>query len=159
MKSLLLATCLLFTTPFVLHAECECGKGKGSEPVCTCKDDCQCEKAKMTKLPSGLSYKDTKEGKGKSPKKGDTVVVNYTGWLQKNGKKFDSSLDRGEPFSFKIGEGQVIPGWDEGVMTMKVGGKRRLIIPPELAYGSRGAPGAIPGNATLIFEVELLDVK
>ncbi len=108
--------------------------------------------------PSGLKYIDIKEGEGESPSKGKTVVVHYTGTLE-NGQKFDSSRDRNQPFAFKIGVGQVIKGWDEGVMTMKEGGQRKLIIPPELGYGSRGAGGVIPPNATLIFDVELIDVK
>jgi peptidylprolyl isomerase len=108
--------------------------------------------------PSGLKYIDVKEGAGVSPEKGKTVAVHYTGTLE-DGTKFDSSRDRGRPFSFKIGVGQVIKGWDEGVMSMKVGGQRTLIIPPDLGYGARGAGGVIPPNATLIFDVELLDVK
>lgn len=107
---------------------------------------------------SGLKYVDQVVGKGASPVKGNLVTVHYTGTLA-NGKKFDSSLDRNKPFSFVIGTGQVIKGWDEGVAGMKVGGKRKLIIPPELGYGSRGAGGVIPPNATLNFDVELLDVK
>ena len=112
--------------------------------------------------PSGLKIIDTQPGTGASPKTGQTCVMHYTGWLYENsakGKKFDSSVDRNEPFAFKIGVGQVIPGWDEGVATMKVGGKRTLIIPPDLGYGARGAGGVIPPNATLIFDVELLAVK
>jgi len=108
--------------------------------------------------PSGLKYVDIVEGTGVSPQPGQTVTVDYTGTLE-NGQKFDSSLDRGQPFSFRIGMGQVIKGWDEGVMTMKVGGKRRLIIPSQLGYGARGAGGVIPPNATLIFEVELHGVR
>jgi FKBP-type peptidyl-prolyl cis-trans isomerase len=107
---------------------------------------------------SGLKYVEIKEGIGPSPQTGQMVTVHYTGTLQ-NGKKFDSSVDSGQPLQFNIGVGQVIKGWDEGILTMKVGGKRKLIIPPELGYGSRGAGGVIPPNATLIFEVELLDVK
>ncbi len=107
---------------------------------------------------SGLKYIDEVTGDGASPRSGQTVTVHYTGTLT-NGKKFDSSKDRDEPFSFKIGIGQVIKGWDEGVMTMKIGGKRKLTIPPELGYGTRGAGGVIPPNAVLIFDVELLDVK
>ena len=106
---------------------------------------------------SGLKYVDVTVGKGASPVAGKSVKVHYTGTLE-NGKKFDSSVDRNEPFSFIIGVGQVIPGWDEGVMTMKVGGKRKLIIPAKLGYGARGAGGDIPPNATLLFDVELLDV-
>ena len=111
---------------------------------------------------SGLQIVDTKVGTGPTPRTGQICVMHYTGWLYQNGakgKKFDSSVDRGQPFEFPIGTRRVIAGWDEGVATMKVGGKRTLIIPPELGYGSRGAGGVIPPNATLIFEVELLDVK
>ena len=107
--------------------------------------------------PSGLKYIDEVVGTGDSPTKGKSVKVHYTGRLT-DGKKFDSSVDRGQPFVFSIGVGQVIKGWDEGVMSMKVGGKRQLIIPPELGYGARGAGGAIPPNAELIFDVELLGV-
>src|ERR671929_1548952 len=106
---------------------------------------------------SGLQIEKLVEGQGPASKAGDTVDVHYTGWLT-DGTKFDSSLDRGRPFSFPLGAGRVIKGWDEGVAGMKVGGKRVLIIPPELAYGARGAGGVIPPNATLKFEVQLLDV-
>lgn len=108
--------------------------------------------------PSGLKYVELEEGTGATPETGQTVVVHYTGTLE-NGSKFDSSRDRNQPFSFKIGVGQVIQGWDEGLSTMKVGGRRQLIIPSELGYGSRGAGGVIPPNATLLFDVELLDIK
>ena len=117
---------------------------------------------KAMTTPSGLQITDTKVGTGATPKTGQTCVMHYTGWLYDNGKKgakFDSSVDRGEPFEFKIGMGQVIRGWDEGVATMKVGGKRTLVIPPALGYGARGAGGVIPPNATLIFDVELLNVR
>ena len=114
--------------------------------------------ADETTTPSGLKYKDEVVGSGESPKQGKAVRVHYTGRLT-DGKKFDSSVDRGQPFSFTIGVGQVIKGWDEGVSTMKVGGKRQLHIPPDLGYGARGAGGVIPPNATLIFDVELLGIE
>ena len=111
---------------------------------------------------SGLKITDAVVGTGATPKTGQTCVMHYTGWLYEDGakgQKFDSSVDRGQPFEFQIGTGQVIKGWDEGVATMKVGGKRTLIIPPEMGYGARGAGGVIPPNATLLFEVELREVK
>jgi peptidylprolyl isomerase len=113
--------------------------------------------AKTISTPSGLKYTTLKAGKGATPKLGQTVFVHYTGTLT-NGKKFDSSRDRGQPFSFKVGEGQVISGWDEALSTMKVGERRKLTIPPKLGYGARGAGGVIPPNATLIFDVELLKI-
>ncbi|HWI60234.1 MAG TPA: FKBP-type peptidyl-prolyl cis-trans isomerase [Symbiobacteriaceae bacterium] len=112
----------------------------------------------MTTTDSGLKFEELRVGDGARPKKGDFVQVHYTGWLT-NGKKFDSSVDRGQPFEFKLGAGQVIRGWDEGLSTMNVGGKRRLVIPPELGYGARGAGGVIPPNAELVFEVELLGIR
>jgi FKBP-type peptidyl-prolyl cis-trans isomerase len=116
----------------------------------------------MTEMPDGLKYTDTEVGTGAIAIPGHMVFVHYTGWLYQNGtkgKKFDSSLDRGEPFSFKLGGGQVIKGWDEGVAGMKIGGKRTLIIPPALGYGASGAGGVIPPFATLMFDVELLKVQ
>jgi FKBP-type peptidyl-prolyl cis-trans isomerase FkpA len=107
---------------------------------------------------SGLKYEDLKEGTGPAAVAGQTVSVHYTGWLT-DGKKFDSSKDRNEPFPFPLGAGRVIKGWDEGVAGMKVGGKRKLTIPPGLGYGPRGAGGVIPPNATLVFEVELLKIN
>jgi peptidylprolyl isomerase len=115
----------------------------------------------MTTTSSGLQIEDTQVGTGATPTRGQTCVLHYTGWVWVDGAKgtqFDSSLDRG-PFSFPLGQGRVIKGWDEGVATMKQGGKRTLLIPPELGYGTRGAGGVIPPNATLLFEVELLEIK
>lgn len=107
---------------------------------------------------SGLTYVDLTMGEGDVAVTGKTATVHYTGWLE-NGRKFDSSVDRGQPFSFPLGAGRVIKGWDEGVQGMKIGGKRKLTIPPDLGYGARGAGGVIPPNATLIFDVELLGVQ
>ena len=118
--------------------------------------------AETVTTPSGLQYRDEVVGTGPEPKAGQKVSVHYTGWLDdggKPGKKFDSSRDRGTPFSFTLGAGQVIAGWDTGVATMKVGGKRTLIIPPDQGYGPRGAGGVIPPTATLIFDVELLGAR
>ena len=121
------------------------------------------KESKMVKTASGLQYEDTVVGTGETPKNGQTCVMHYTGWLWENGakgKKFDSSHDRGQPFTFPLGQGRVIKGWDEGVATMKVGGKRTLLIPPDLGYGARGVGnGLIPPNSTLLFEVELMGVK
>jgi peptidylprolyl isomerase len=122
----------------------------------------QTQGSQMTTTSSGLQFEDTVVGTGAAPATGQTCVMHYTGWLYQDGKKgakFDSSLDRGQPFEFPIGTGRVIKGWDEGVATMKIGGKRTLIIPPALGYGARGAGAVIPPNATLIFDVELLGVK
>lgn len=116
------------------------------------------DEPKIVKTASGLRYQDLKVGDGKEAKAGHLVQVHYTGWLT-NKKKFDSSKDRGKPFVFPLGAGRVIKGWDEGVAGMKVGGVRKLMIPPELGYGARGAGDVIPPNAELIFEVELLGVK
>ena len=116
----------------------------------------------VIEMPNGLKYTDTKTGEGAIAAAGNKVSVHYTGWLYKNdakGAKFDSSVDRGQPFQFTLGAHQVIAGWDQGVAGMKVGGKRTLIIPPELGYGARGAGGVIPPNATLMFDVELLRVQ
>jgi peptidylprolyl isomerase len=116
------------------------------------------KKLSMEKTASGLEYTDDVVGQGAAPKAGQTVVVHYTGWLM-DGTKFDSSRDRGEPFKFTLGKGQVIKGWDEGLSTMKVGGRRTLVIPPDLGYGARGAGGVIPPNATLKFDVELIGIE
>ena len=120
------------------------------------------EIGKTVTTSSGLQITDSKIGTGATPRAGQICVMHYTGWLYEGGAKgakFDSSVDRGEPFEFPIGQKRVIAGWDEGVASMKVGGKRTLIIPPALGYGARGAGGVIPPNAALIFDVELLDVK
>ncbi len=127
-------------------------QNQSKEPLAAMND------SDYTTTASGLKYKDIKVGEGESPKNGQTVKVHYTGTLE-DGTKFDSSRDRGQPFEFPIGLGRVIKGWDEGVMSMKVGGRRELVIPAELGYGSRGAGGVIPPNATLIFDVELLGLK
>ncbi len=113
--------------------------------------------AEYITTPSGLKYRDIKVGTGPSPENGQLVFVHYTGKLE-NGRKFDSSRDRGTPFAFRLGVGEVIKGWDEGIATMKVGGQRELVIPPELGYGAQGAGGVIPPNATLIFDVELIRI-
>jgi FKBP-type peptidyl-prolyl cis-trans isomerase len=120
------------------------------------------ERTSMNTTASGLQYEDTTTGQGATATAGQDVRVHYTGWLYSDGvqgRKFDSSKDRGDPFSFSLGAGMVIKGWDEGVAGMQVGGTRRLVIPPELGYGARGAGGVIPPNATLLFEVELLGVR
>ena len=117
---------------------------------------------KVMSTETGLKFTDTTVGTGASPQSGQTCVMHYTGWLSEGGakgKKFDFSVDRGSPFEFPIGMKRVIAGWDEGVATIKVGGKRTLIISPQLGYGERGAGGVIPPNATLIFDVELLAIK
>jgi FKBP-type peptidyl-prolyl cis-trans isomerase len=113
----------------------------------------------LVALPSGLKYLIMREGNGPVAKAGQLVTVNYTGWLQSTDTKFDSSIDRGKPFQFTLGAGQVIPGWDEGVQGMRVGEKRKLYIPADLGYGAQGAGGVIPPNAALVFDVDLLDVQ
>ena len=137
--------CMLFLLGLMMFGETQSG---GPPPVT----------GKPVTTADGLKYWDTKVGTGTTATAGHKVKVHYTGWLT-NGKKFDSSVDRNEPFEFPLGAGRVIKGWDEGVAGMKVGGKRRLEIPPALGYGSQGAGGVIPPNATLLFDVELLDVK
>ena len=138
-----------------------CG-GSGTPTTASTPATAQLPGSAMTTTASGLQFTDSTIGTGAMPQSGQTCVMHYTGWLYENGvkvKKFDSSLDRGQPFEFSIGRKQVIGGWDEGVASMRVGGKRTLIIPPALGYGARGAGGAIPPNATLMFDVELLGVK
>jgi peptidylprolyl isomerase len=133
-----------------------------SVSILTMTDDASAQSGKPVTTSSGLQMIDTQPGAGAQPKQGQTAVVHYTGYLSEGGakgKKFDSSVDRGKPFEFPVGAGRVIKGWDEGVATMKVGGKRTLIVPPQLGYGASGAGGVIPPNATLIFDVELLGVK
>ena len=135
-----------------------CQKNEPVAPAASVAKDSAAPASAMKKTPSGLQYEDLVAGSGNTPSPGKQVTVHYTGWLT-NGTKFDSSLDKNQPFTFTIGKGEVVPGWDEGVMTMKLGGKRKLIIPPELGYGAAGAGGVIPPNATLVFEVILLDIR
>ncbi|MGE5345253.1 MAG: FKBP-type peptidyl-prolyl cis-trans isomerase [Acidithiobacillales bacterium] len=149
---------LLLSSAVVLWTAPAPADQKAPPPAAAAKKE-----SKMIKTASGLQYEDTAVGTGESPKAGQTCVMNYTGWLWENGKKgkkFDSSFDRGQPFSFPLGQGRVIKGWDEGVATMKVGGQRTLLIPPQLGYGARGVGnGLIPPNSTLLFEVELVGIK
>ncbi|MDA0745876.1 MAG: FKBP-type peptidyl-prolyl cis-trans isomerase [bacterium] len=141
---------ILFLALFTLSA-CNSSSAPPEKPA-------EIEDAAYTTTPSGLKYHDLKQGSGPSPQKGQTVVVHYTGWLT-DGKMFDSSVLKKKTFSFTLGTGGVIPGWDEGVATMKVGGTRQLSIPPDLAYGEAGVGnGIIPPNATLIFQIELLEI-
>ncbi len=164
LSNALLKTLLVFGSSALLPAQSTNGYGPNHSayvpappPVPT-----PTKEKSMITTPSGLQYLDTVDGSGAAPLKGQTCVMHYTGWLwdgHAKGKKFDSSVDRGQPFQFAVGTGQVIKGWDEGVITMHVGGKRTLIIPASIGYGSQGAGGVIPPNATLCFDVELLGVK
>jgi FKBP-type peptidyl-prolyl cis-trans isomerase len=138
----------------ILSACGDAGLGKGS----AAGEEFAVDSAALTATSTGLRYQDITVGSGAEATEGQVAVVHYTGWLT-DGTKFDSSRDRGEPFSFPIGAGQVIAGWDQGVAGMKVGGRRKLVIPAELGYGEMGAPPVIPPGATLVFDVELLDVK
>jgi FKBP-type peptidyl-prolyl cis-trans isomerase len=151
-----------FSRRTIIRTACAAVAAAVATPIAIRMASAQTAGKKTMTTASGLQIIDSKEGTGATPKTGQTCVMHYTGWLYENGqkgKKFDSSVDRNEPFEFKIGMRQVIAGWDEGVGSMKVGGKRTLIIPPELGYGARGAGGVIPPNATLMFDVELLAVK
>jgi peptidylprolyl isomerase len=148
--------------PAILAAAVALAPAIGQEQKPAPEQKTEKSETKMHTNPSGLQWTDIKEGTGETPKTGQIVVVDYTGWLFENGqkgKKFDSSVDRGQPIEFPIGQGRVIKGWDEGVGSMKVGGKRTLIIPPDIAYGARGRAPVIPPNATLIFDVELIAIK
>jgi peptidylprolyl isomerase len=144
---LLLLGCVLA----VLAAACDSSEASVCEPM-------KSDGGTVVTTPSGLQYEEICVGRGASPRPGQIAVVHYTGTLA-DGRKFDSSRDKNQPFAFQVGMGHVIKGWDEGVATMKVGGRRRLIIPPELAYGERGAGNLIPPNATLVFDVELLELR
>ena len=154
-----LALLVLAATPTVARADEAPKAGKKQGKAGKAASGAAKGASNVQTTPSGLQYIDEKEGTGPSPKKGQRVKVHYTGTLASTGAKFDSSLDRGQPFEFVIGVGQVIAGWDEGVLTMKVGGKRKLMIPSKLGYGVRGAGGVIPANADLHFDVELLGVE
>jgi FKBP-type peptidyl-prolyl cis-trans isomerase len=145
-RSLLLASLLM-----------ACGSG-GERSGGEFHADLGIDPATLTTAPTGLRYQDLSTGQGAEAKAGATALVHYTGWLT-DGKKFDSSRDRGEPFAFRLGAGQVIAGWDEGVAGMKVGGRRKLVIPASLGYGQGGAPPVIPPGATLVFDVELLELQ
>jgi len=158
MKRLIVVSALMVTTAS-LFLMCRDSNNKANNSTTT-----QSGKRQMTRTrtASGLEYEILEEGSGASPKSGDMVTVHYTGWLNSNGergKQFDSSFSRNEPFVFKIGAGRVIKGWDEGVMDMKIGEKRRLFIPANLGYGARGAGSVIPANADLIFDVELIKIN
>jgi len=150
---------ILLTLLTLLSAGAWAGQDQTTTPKAAPKEGSAHPKpaAQMTTTPSGLQYRDMVVGKGVQPKDGDTVVVNYTGTFS-NGKVFDTSVGK-QPFKFRLGRSEVIKGWDEGVASMHVGGKRKLVIPPDLAYGAGGYPGVIPPNSTLTFVVELLDVK
>jgi FKBP-type peptidyl-prolyl cis-trans isomerase FkpA len=146
------------TLPILLALFAACQPGGDRSSAAGFSAELGIDTAAMTKTPTGLQIQDVKVGQGAEAKPGSTAVVHYTGWLT-DGKKFDSSRDRGTPFDFQLGAGQVIAGWDQGVAGMKVGGQRKLVIPADLGYGAAGAPPVIPPGATLVFDVELLDVK
>jgi peptidylprolyl isomerase len=142
----------------LLVALAACGRGSSDDQAGAPAAPAEVDDAEYVTTASGLRYYDLEVGDGPAPQPGQTAVVHYSGWLV-DGTLFDSSLNRGQPFSFVLGAGRVIRGWDEGVATMRVGGRRQLVLPPELAYGERGAGGVIPPGATLIFEVELLEIR
>jgi FKBP-type peptidyl-prolyl cis-trans isomerase len=135
-----------------------CGGSDAKGDAASAGGDFAVDSAALTRTESGLQYQDVTVGTGAEARQGQEAVVHYTGWLT-DGTKFDSSRDRGDPFSFPLGKGQVIAGWDEGVAGMKVGGRRKLVIPASLGYGDMGAPPVIPPGATLVFDVELLELK